>query len=177
MSDEDVRATHERNPFEDSEYMRKVNDFQRATGGHYSLIPRALQEQHMSDFEYNSNDDVMDYYPFCKGQNFILSQQPSQLNFHPAPRHSMPERFLHLSQLENMVDSGELELAWDKDCMEITENEVPDANNGQQSSTTNSSTKLMTARNTMQRAPKENLAAAIEGYVPLRGPKRRECFV
>lgn len=158
--------------------MRKVNDFQRATGGHYSLIPRALQEQHMSDFECTSNDDLMDYYPFCKGQNFILSQQPSQLNFHPAPRHSMPERFLHLSQLENMLDSRELELTSDKDDMEITENEVQDVannNNGQQSSTTNSSTKLLTARNTIDRQA-ANLTN-IEGYVPLRGPKRRECFV
>ena len=32
----------------------------------------------------------MDFYnPFCSGQNFILSQQPSQINLLPAPRHSI----------------------------------------------------------------------------------------
>lgn len=87
----------------------------------------------------------------------------------------MPERFLHLSQLENMIDSRELELTSEKDDMEITEHEVQGANNGQQSSTTNSSTKLLTARNTIDRQA-ANLTN-IEGYVPLRGPKRRECFV
>lgn len=85
----------ERNPFNDSAYLKKITDHHRESG-HFSLIPRALQEQHMSDFECNSQDDQMDYYPFCAGQNYILSQQPSQLNFHPAPRHSLPERFMHL---------------------------------------------------------------------------------
>lgn len=171
LSDQDAHAYLERNPFDDNDYLRRVTELHRANG-HSSLIPRALQDQHMSDFEYNSNDDQMEEYPFCKGENFILSQQPSQLNFQPAPRHSMPERFMPLSQLESVVESKEFQFINE---MDYLDNGVQDQyNNGQQSSTTNSSTKMLTARNELDR--QANLST-IASYVPLRGPKRRECFV
>ena len=75
--DEDRDILQEKNPFDDSDYLRKVND-QHKTSGHFSLIPRGIHDHHMSDdFEcYKSDDDNLDY-PFCSGQNFILSQQPS----------------------------------------------------------------------------------------------------
>lgn len=126
LSDQDANAYLERNPFDDNDYLRKVTELHRANG-HSSLIPRTLQEQHMSDFEYNSNDDQMEEYPFCKGENFILSQQPSQLNFQPAPRHSMPERFMPLSQLESMVESKEFQFISD---MDYLDNGVEQQHNG-----------------------------------------------
>ena len=65
------------NPFEDNDYLQKIGDLKQETVNHYSLIPRALQDQCLSDFDCNSNDEGMDFYnynPFCSGQNFILSQ-------------------------------------------------------------------------------------------------------
>ena len=74
LSDQEGKAYSylEKNPFDDTDYLRKVTEHHRHSG-HFSLIPRNLQDQHISDFEYNSTDDQLDQYSLCKGQNFILS--------------------------------------------------------------------------------------------------------
>lgn len=85
-----------------------------------------------------------------------------------------------------MIGTRELELTSEKDEMIITENEevlcsavtIHDTNNGggQQSSTTNSSGKLLTAGNANVAERRANIVG-VDEYIPLRGPKRRECFV
>ena len=90
------------NPFDDEAYMKQIGDFKQETAHHYSLIPRALQDQqYLSDFDCLSGEDPSEYQnPFTSTSNFLLgahhqlhphpSTNSGHLNLMPAPRHSMP---------------------------------------------------------------------------------------